>query len=231
MKKLPPFYKKQGFSLAGVLITLAIIEVIASITITNIINTTKKLEVRTSLKDAYSFINQAFIRMKTDQNENIYNKYRLQTGQFKSDYIKYFLVNTDHGKTGIVDHASIAEDDPNFRKVYTTFNNSRSIYTQRLDDGQFVTLKGYTLYFENFEKTGVLFITVDVNGHKKLPNSWGRDLFTFQIMPDDSILPMGAPKTAYRDQSVYCSKTSTHPENGIACTYTAFIDDKYWENW
>lgn len=73
-------------------------------------------------------------------------------------------------------------------------------------------------------------IIVDVNGYLKNPNRWGYDLFTFQLMNDGRLLPMGAPGTEYTDKNRYCSTTSTEQFNGIACTYYALTDKSYFKN-
>jgi len=73
-----------------------------------------------------------------------------------------------------------------------------------------------------------LLISVDVNGPNKKPNRWGHDLFTFQVMDNGKLLPMGAEGTAY-DES-YCSKSSTNDRNGIGCTYRALTDKDYFKN-
>lgn len=75
-----------------------------------------------------------------------------------------------------------------------------------------------------------MFITVDVNGIKKKPNLWGHDLFTFQVMDDGKILPMGAEGTLYTDENAYCSKSSNNGLNGIGCTYKALNDKSFWKN-
>ena len=94
------------------------------------------------------------------------------------------------------------------------------------DDGQFVLMDGSLILIEY----STSLMTVDVNGYLKNPNRWGHDLFTFQLMNDGRILPMGAPDTQYADKSRYCSTTSTEQFNGIACTYYALTDKSYFNN-
>ena len=54
-------------------------------------------------------------------------------------------------------------------------------------------------------------------------------LFTFQLMDDGKLLPMGAKDTDYTDQDIYCSKTSTNSFNGIGCTQRALSDENFWK--
>lgn len=76
---------------------------------------------------------------------------------------------------------------------------------------------------------GIILISVDVNGIYKKPNRWGHDLFTFQIMNDVKLLPMGSDGTKF-DKNDYCSVTSSDTINGIGCTYKALTDKDYFKN-
>lgn len=76
---------------------------------------------------------------------------------------------------------------------------------------------------------GIILISVDVNGIYKKPNRWGHDLFTFQIMNDGKLLPMGSDGTKF-DKNDYCSVTSSDTINGIGCTYKALTDNDYFKN-
>ena len=103
-----------------------------------------------------------------------------------------------------------------------------------IDDGQFALKNGMLVMIENMAdsiKSGRLLITVDVNGINKLPNAWGHDVFTFQLMSDGKLTPMGAPDTLFPIESYpeYCSKSSTNELNGLSCTYKAFTDEDYWD--
>ena len=60
---------KNGFTLAEVLITLAIIGVVAALTIPSLVAQYQKRETVTKLKDFYSIMSQAFIRAKIDHGE------------------------------------------------------------------------------------------------------------------------------------------------------------------
>jgi hypothetical protein len=109
-------------------------------------------------------------------------------------------------------------------KDYKTFNGN-TVYSYKLDNGQFILNDGTFIMIEEY---GPL-ISVDVNGYKKKPNKWGWDLFTFQLMNDGKLLPMGAEGTMFTDKNTYCSQTSTNAENGIACAYYAFTDENFWK--
>ena len=109
-------------------------------------------------------------------------------------------------------------------------SNTKISNLSYFDDGQFVLSDGSLILIENPTGLERVYITVDVNGYLKNPNRWGHDLFTFQLMNDGRILPMGAPDTTFTDKNTYCSATSSDQYNGIACTYYALSDKNYFNN-
>lgn len=117
-------------------------------------------------------------------------------------------------------------------KKYTYKTYSGKTATENyFDDGQLILTDGSMLMIENTDVAaynGVVYVTVDVNGYHKLPNKWGEDTFTFQLMDDGKLLPMGADGTDF-DENTYCSKTSTNSQNGIACTNKAIYDNAFWK--
>ena len=73
------------------------------------------------------------------------------------------------------------------------------------------------------------FITIDINGFQNKPNRWGAYLFTFMVMPDGKLLPMGGKDTKF-SEDIYCSASSTNVYNGIGCTYKALTEKDYFKN-
>lgn len=226
--------KKKGFTLAEVLITLGIIGVVASLTTPTLVVSSRNKECEAGLRVAYSLLEQTFTKMRSDGLQ--INAASYPTNTFVSVIREYFLVGEKGGTYSDCTDNTIFVTTPNsninpdrFDNVYLTYNRSRKIYTQELDDGQFILRNGMLLAFENNVNTR-LFISVDVNGKAKGPNVWGIDLFTFQIMDDGRILPMGAEGTFYTNENLYCSKTSSSTSNGIGCTQKALTDESYWKN-
>lgn len=230
--------KKSAFTLAEVLITLGIIGVVAAMTIPALINKYQKVVLETSLKKQYSIMQQALQKMQAETgvtpNSKIYGR---QT--FKEQYIKYFkvLVDCGLGSTDITDRVNaskycaseqrkVDEGGIRYTQHYKTYNKSRYIDPSFINNGQFVLSDGAIVMIENWY-VDTLYISVDVNGIAKSPNVWGEDLFTFQLMKDGKLLPMGMEGTDYLDPN-FCSKTSSNGYNGIGCTYRALNDKTYW---
>lgn len=223
-----------GFTLAEVLITLGIIGVVAAMTMPVLIQNNRNKELHTGLKTAYSLISQALNKMNTDKGDVIkpedYN-----TVFFYDEYKKYFKILYDCSimtpnpsiclERGIKDENGLYTDN-----AYKTFNNN-SAASHMLDDGQFVITNGMLIMIENPQEDSRkrLFISVDINGKKRLPNRLGHDVFTFQISERGKLLPMGVEGSEYSEEE-YCSTTSTNNLNGIACTAKALSDKNYWKN-
>lgn len=229
-------YTENGFTLAEVLITLGIIGIVAAMTLPTLIQKNKRAELQSGLKTGYSLLQQALQRMNADNGCPIIPaNYPYRT--LKNEFIKYFDNPIDcqwGGDQGtkesiLCGKGVISEGSGQVMKgIYKTYNLSKNeISSVPLDDGQFALKNGMLVMIENHHN-GTIFISIDINGINKKPNIWGHDLFTFQLMSDGKLLPMGAEKTAY-NENTHCSKTATHNLNGIACTKRALTDSSYWK--
>lgn len=76
MKKVAKMYKRRGFSLAEVLLTLAIISVVAAMTIPTVVNIYQDAQYKTSYQKAYSDANNALTAMLKDY------EYQIRTGDY-----------------------------------------------------------------------------------------------------------------------------------------------------
>lgn len=216
------YYKGlKGFTLAEVLITLGIIGVVAAMTMPTLINNTKNKELETGLKKAYSIAQQALVMMSAYEGE-VNSNYSSRT--FASLYLKYFNNAIFCGYGTSLNKPCAKTSD------YKNYNNTSAINEAYLDDGQFLLPDGMIVFIQNengdADRTNTLCITIDVNGAKR-PNKWGHDLFTFQLMNNGQLVPMGQEGTDFYEKE--CSETSTSSRNGIGCTYKALTDADYWK--
>ena len=226
--------KREAFTLAEVLITLGIIGVVAALTIPTLVNNYRKKQFETGLKKEYSVLLQALDMYKQD-NETPLKKEDCGThAAFKKAIQPYLKVLVDCGNAndnGAGKCLKTAYETNN--PTYKTFsgNPAREIF---FDDGQLILNDGSQLFFENAgsDSNGTVYrvyVSVDVNGYNRLPNKWGEDLFTFQLMDDGKLLPMGADGTDYKNKETYCSRTSSNIFNGIACANRAIYDSSFWK--
>lgn len=217
------FVEKSGFTLAEVLVTLAIIGVVAALTIPSLIQSTQKQQYVTGLKKAYSILSQASLQLKDDNGGTLVN---IATGEdtlrdkycTKLNCIKKcnIGVGADTGKCWHITNAwydldgghDIAGDDG-------VWGTSRAILT----DGTLVSFYleppdgSCTLDF-GFGATICAEITVDINGFKQ-PNTLGRDIYNFWLTRD-GLKPRGAAGTG-EWWTASCTTALPPAYNGVTC--------------
>jgi len=224
---------KKAFTLAEVLITLGIIGVVAALTIPTLVNNYRKKQFETGLKKEYSVLLQALDMYKQDNETPLKKEDTDQShGEFKNKIKPYLKILVDCGdeQAGKYEAKCVQNGYYTQDKKYTYKTYSGNIANEDLfDDGQIILNDGSHLLFENVGNRGAVFVSIDVNGYNKLPNKWGEDVFTFQLMNDGKLLPMGAEGTIYADENTFCSKTSLNRFNGIACANRAIYDSSFWK--
>lgn len=223
---------KRAFTLAEILITLGIIGVVASLTIPTLVNNYRKKQFQSNLKKEYSVLLQALEMYKKDNGEYLktsdcYGKHAC----LKRNIQPYLKVLFDCGdyQSGNSSQNCAFNGYYSGKYTYKTYSGLQA-NENKLDDGQLILNDGAQLLFEGNGYTTRFYVSVDINGYKKLPNKWGEDLFTFQLMESGKLLPMGAPETdfSYTNDSLLCSRTSQNDINGIACANRAIYDNSFW---
>ncbi len=214
----PPRYRvKTGFTLAEVLITLAIIGVVAALTIPTVIKNYQERQVITQLRKAHSSLSQAF-NMAIAQNGSIgtwISSNSLYPEKDLVDILEPYLKITKKCGTKVGCFASNA-----YKTLTGNEMNSSSVWSPSYDSWQKLRLAdGTSLLFRNFDinckyngvRCGMVF--VDINGDKP-PNQWGRDLFSFWYT-DNGIVPTGIKSDTACSLAVHCANKTS---DGICCT-------------
>ena len=223
---------KPAFTLAEVLITLGIIGIVAAMTLPALITKKQTKELQVGLEKGYSLIGQVIQMMTYGEGQTVNYKNYPYTA-FSPAFDKYLVsVKACPVGSGCL---ILREDETDESGTsigydfgdYKTYNRKANVAGDLMDNGQFLLRNGMTLYIENHPSK--IYISIDVNGMYKKPNLWGHDLFTFQILDNGKLLPMGAEGTDYEEEE-YCSANNTTKYNGIACTNKALNDKDYWEN-
>ena len=239
--KRESYRQKAAFTLAEVLITLAIIGIVAALTIPTLINNYQKKVLKTQFMKKYAEISQSVLLAKNETNGNFrayciqYDGSYYNRAECKAMFDKYFKV------VGTCDY----KDD------VLTYNKQRSAYidigavaapTRLLSDGSCydITINAATLGF-----------TFDMNGPDKGPNALGHDIFSFHMDSNDYLQPIKQSATYPNDEidaaiaeceEKYtgrklascragaqqkgrpCNKTSTQQGNGVGCSWFALHD-------
>ena len=189
--------KLKAFTLAEVLITLAIIGVVAAITIPSVVNHNKELELKTQRKKMVNVIVNQFNLMKAEKGE--YNclqvtgsgEIRTVCRQFYIDFTKFFYTEKicDGNTLGKCLPAGGVKNPDG-----TEINNDACIGygLEFQDDSYAFVLQDGSYIFTFGDPTHPIF-AFDVNG-KKGPNHWGVDVFSLEIL--DGILDLDANRCA-----------------------------------
>lgn len=227
----------SAFTLAEVLITLAIIGIVAALTIPTIIQNYKHLSLEIGFKKSYSALTKALTPVqfefygsmnngdirRTDFYNALWDSYKISKDTVESSggYGTFIEMGYSDGKNSLI-------------KSY----NNKSVPNPGcpqlphllLPDGSAVG--GMYNCYANW-------IVIDSNG-KKGPNAFGHDIFYFGIdNTTKQLKPLGGSSYGFwnfADYSTYCSKDSDNDLNGLGCTYWALKnkcpDDEtktYWE--
>ena len=168
--------------------------------------------------------------MQNDTEGSLNSEY--EHGTFYKNFSKYLK--------GSLDCGNYYEERINKKPCYAP-NAGNNVYKslngailgnsgeRLLDDGILVMPDSSILYFENNkEGDSAIYVSVDLNGIDNGPNIWGYDLFTFEFL-NGELRTMGATGTRYTDLNTYCSKSSGHNYNGIACADKAKTNSEYFK--
>ena len=182
--------KKFGFTLAEVLITLAVIGVVAAMTIPTMVANYQKQQYVTQLKKAYTELSQALQQMMVDEGVEKVSATDVLTQQDSEDentalqragnqfLKKYFKIAKDCG----TDSSQIC-----FAQDYTSLDKSENPQDLNTWGGyRVITADGISIKIIPASSYAAGVIHVDINGLEK-PNIAGRDFFSMDFYYDGTI--------------------------------------------
>ncbi len=195
-----------GFTLAEVLITLAIIGVVAALTIPAVVKNYQKTQTVTKLKKAWSIINQAY---NNSQAENGMHQTwdiasNIGTAQYFDQYWKPHLkvakVCSKASDCGYKSGAPWKHASGNDSTTSVVAPDTRTTFLT--PDGMLFVI------FSSEDDAGAANnnIFVDLNGSKG-PNVYGKDLFRF-VRTDKGVLPQ-CHSNSMNEINSNCSKAGT----------------------
>ncbi len=242
----PPLTAKKNFAftLAEVLITLAIIGVVAALTIPTLISNYQKHQYVTQLKKNYSTLTNGFKQiMASDGVVKLSDTVLIQSinggntglnqnqSAFRGEFAKHFKVLKSY------DEGTIPQADKITYKPLKTGGDTESYYFDDMvaffmSDGSIYYVTLYkdttTLASKEYLKEIIALgskeddpigtIAIDVNG-KKEPNQWGRDAFWFDINNDGRLIAYGGVDFSL---FIYRDKINTWHQSGeLYCDTTS----------
>lgn len=212
--------KCTGFTLAEVLITLAIIGVVAAVTIPMFITNYKKQVAVTQLKKMYSTLSQALAFSVPDGDYSslmfVDNDMRSMKNWFDSAILPHIkTVNVCYNSNGCWVPKTTQLNGGNVILDHGTRGLGECIIVFNTLDGYSVNLDGWSKYdalriFGVKANMDTMVASVDING-KNLPNVIGKDIFVF-VYSNRGLVPAGHDLTDAQ-VNASCNKTG----NGYFC--------------
>lgn len=235
--------KKFGFTLSEVLITLAVIGVVAALTIPTIAARTTHKKLQAQFKKTYAELNQATRAFYADTDIPVHDyDVFLKAGEDTTDsgnwnsnsliakFMSYYKgVSKDSKSHWRHFDTSHKIKNLNLNGIFVDQYpcDQSSVYTDAV--GRLYVMDDTSLAYAKPLPYGPK-ICVDINGIDR-PNRWGYDRFVFVLTEDNSVIPYtGNNWSTLRDNltdpveiAKYCSKTtSTSVQH--ACAYFALND-------
>ena len=200
---------KIAFTLAETLITLAIIGIVAAMTIPGIVQKYEEKVTVVKVKKVYSLLSNA-LQLAEFENGTFNNTISGTVSENFYDYISPYLKIEKYCGSN---EGCWADTTIKFLHGadWENINTYRAYQKAVMNDGMLLQL--FTK--DTFAVSGE--IRVDINGYKK-PNTLGKDIFKFTI-DGNKILPYGMASTNEEETfSTHCNLTSENNYNGDACT-------------
>jgi len=204
----------SAFTLAEALITLAIIGVIAAITIPTLLQKTNEEELKTAYKKMYSNLSQATTKLVMDSGGTLKGD-----KDFVNRFSKY--LNVSKLCTASEIYGNCWHKMGEFKYLdgtpATGYGNEPGMI---LNDGSFVFFANRTddCSYTDLGVSDCAKIRIDVNGFKK-PNTFGKDIFDIHLF-ETTIKPVGIPEDN-RNPNTDCSPTGS----GSSCGYKILTEN------
>lgn len=219
--------KKNGFTLAEVLITLVIIGVIAALTIPTLTKANNRSETEARLKQAYSIFANA-IKLSIIDNGEVATWDYSDGSAFVTNYIAPYL------KFSKVCSQSTPCDQYSWYKPngaateWKADGRSPNIYGGYLSNGMYFVTQPIGPGDSNmYNDYGYILFFVDINGQKG-PNMIAKDIFWFSYFPNGQLSTVGLYSdnaASWKNYASLCQNISTNAL--VICT--AWIMSNGWK--
>ena len=180
--------KENGFTLAEMLITLAVIGIIAVLTLPQLITNYKKKETVVRLKKTYSLIQQILTASQADNGDIATWELPSDGHDFFETYIKNYVKYTkEYSSSELWKIAPRKLLNGNNYGGTTYSSSSKTSYHFLINDGTLIT-------FNNHASHGYIWVGIDTNG-LSTPNQIGKDTFLFIFTTEYGLQPLGGKGT------------------------------------
>lgn len=200
-----------AFTLAEVLITLAIIGVVAAMTVPNLLKNTQNTENISAAKKALYVANQAYSTAQIDNGGGFGADDSQAVAKFNAIKSQLKVIKDcpygSNAKGQCWSSSGVGLKNWQVTDCGATSNNS-----YQNDNASFITPDGmFWMLYSYSSTTAASYLFVDVNGNKG-PNDWGKDVFIFNI-GDTNINPF----------NYTCSNNLKHNDGTTVDTLNEFM--------
>ncbi len=207
-------FKRSAFTLAETLIVLAVIGVVAAITMPTLIANYQKKQTVAKLKGTYSILNQA-LQMSQAENGDLSNWDFSLTGlDFYNRYLVKYLIQAKN-------YNKVVKPDDYVDYVLSGQKHQNSF---AFNTGSAKVLLVNGVYMTVSTSGNTKMITFDINAFKK-PNTIGKDIFYFEISSSKGLMPYGIVSTEYKLPENYTRETL------LSASYANGCNKKKWGSW
>jgi len=217
---------RKAFTIVEVLVTLALIGIISSLTIVPMIKNYQQKQFHASFKKNYSILSQAFIMLKADYGGTLAYMYPGCNGNWCSnnglgqDLMKYLKYVKWCRQSYAIADGCMYENGPKW------LNESEHMWDYRINNGAFILNNGavffYNIpYYYNDYISGERKVYtyaqmyIDVNGFKG-PNIMGKDVYGMH-MNADGLLPFGTTGTEMFENGLCTIGNNDATNLGLSC--------------
>lgn len=179
--------KKRGFTLAEVMIALALIGVVTSLTIPTFIANSRNKANASRLAAVISSVENTFTTMIASEAVHDLSETEFGSSQTEEKFGKYMKLagsgtslSSYYGVTSPFKTLNQVAVNPNVTRIFQTKNGALIIFYS----------KDIAAPTDGSHPGSLGHVTIDVNGSAK-PNIWGRDVFLFRLGYDGLLYPAG----------------------------------------
>lgn len=193
--------KKQGFSLAEVLIALILVGVIAAICIPSFVTNSKNRANATKLSAIVSNLENAFNTMLATEAVPDLTETRFGGNQTVANLGRYLKL-AGNSSTTITDLYGNEQPFSNVSGTATAAPTDNGTFTVQTKNGVILIYTPSAIAETDNHPGSIGNLTIDVNGRTE-PNRWGRDVFLFRIGCDGMLYPAGGDIYKLMDATDY----------------------------
>lgn len=218
--------KKRAMTLAEVLVALALIGVVAAVTLPNLMLNAQLTELESQFKKTFNELNQfaGYFQSETGMSVPFYTVHQGSSKKLAEQYATYIA------KTTKVSNWVSGSTEDNPYQYHSLIDTMGAGLTGNLCDntGYYTDGGGRVVAFDDPPLRGFNGprVCVDINGAKK-PNTWGIDVFSFLFTTDGSVIPEGMP---HKHSNVTSTVYDREKEEGYAWKAGTILGEEYCYN-